>query len=205
MGDLMAYARTVRTRTVAGKTFRCSNRTYWHLRWTMFVLRLRFPKARLNIYQGCYHTGVAASAGTHDYDCVFDVWITGGVLGRDHWRAQHFLRAHGWAAWFRHTGTWAPRSAWHIHMISLPPGLSSNPTPFEIGKAYERLDIKVGRFIDGGYTTRGHVDASSQVDDYYAHALGLAGQHRAGDDPSWHPKYISRRVFHRSLWFRRTA
>lgn len=202
----MAYARTVRTRTVAGVTFRCSNRTYWHLRWTQFVLKARFPRARLAIFQPCYHRGVAASEGTHDWDAVLDVWIYGGVLGRDPWRAQKFLRYHGWAAWFRHTGPWAARSAWHIHMVSLPPGIkTSDPTPGQIGRAYKAIGLKVGKYIDGGLTTTGSTCATSQVDDYYAHALGLKGEHRAGDDPSWHPKYINRHIFHRSLWFRRNG
>jgi hypothetical protein len=200
----MAYGRTVRTRTVAGVTFRCSNRVYWHLRWTIWWLALHYPKARLHIYQGCYNTGVRLSAGTHDYDAVFDVWITGGVLGRDPWRAQRVLRGRGWAAWFRHTGSWAARTAWHIHMISLPSGLPAHPTALDVGKAYARLGLKVGRFIDGGWTTRGRIDASSQVVDYYRHALGLAGQHDSGDDPSWHPKYINRRVFRRRFWFNRS-
>lgn len=194
-------AGTIRTVKIAGQTFRASNRTIWHLLWTIFVLRVRFPKARLVIFQTCYHGGVEASAGTHDYDCVFDVWITGGVLGRDPWRAQRFLRAHGWAAFFRHTGSWASRSAWHIHMISLPPGLPAHPTALDVGKAYEALGIKVGEFIDGGYTTKGRVVATSQVVDFYKRALALADQHDTGDDPSWHPKNINKTVFRRGLWF----
>lgn len=200
----MARAGRVKTRTIAGSTFRCSNRVAWHLRWTIYRLRLRHPRSRLVIYQPCYHTGVAASAGTHDFDAVFDVWITGGRLGREPWRAQWFLRRRGWAAWFRHTGSWSARSAWHIHMVSLPPGLPANPTPLDVGRAYARLGIKVGRYIDGGYTTTGRVSASSQVDDYYAHALGLAGQHRAGADRSRFPDNINRTVFRRRLWFNRT-
>jgi hypothetical protein len=183
-------AGTVKTRTIAGTTFRCSNRTAWHLRWTIFVLRLRFPRARLVIYQPCYNTGVAASAGTHDYDAVFDVWIVGGVLGRNPWRAQRFLRARGWAAWFRHTGAFA--KAWHIHMISIPTGLRANPTASEVLAAYRRLGIRVGIYVPG------------QVDDYYAHAFGLKGLHRAGSDNSWFPNNINRRVFRRSWWFNRT-
>ena len=152
---MIRLAGTVKTRTIAGATFRCSNRVAWHLRWTIFMLRLHFPKARLVIYQTCYHTGVDASAGTHDYDAVFDVWIAGGVLGADPWRAQRFLRRCGWAAYFRHTGSWAARAAWHIHMISIPPGLPADPTPLQIGKAYAALGMKVGKYIDGGYTTTG--------------------------------------------------
>jgi len=60
----MARAGTVALRTVAGQTFHCSNRVYWHLLWTIFVLRVRFPKARLQILQTCYHSGVDLSKGT---------------------------------------------------------------------------------------------------------------------------------------------
>lgn len=198
-------AGTVALRTVVGVSLHCSNRTYWHLLWTIWFLRVRFPKARLQILQTCYHTGVDKSAHTHDFDCVLDVWIVGGVLGADPWRAQRFLRARGWAAWFRHTGPWAARSAWHIHMISLPPGLPRHPTALDVGKAYAALGIKVGEFIDGGYTTTGRVVATSQVVDYYMRAEGLAGEHAQNDDPSWHPADINKTVFRRSLWFNRTA
>lgn len=191
----MAKASTVRTVTLAGKTFRASNRTIWHLQWTILFLKLRFPKARLRIIQPCYHSGVAASEGTHDYDCVLDVWIDGGVLGKDPWRAQRVLRSLGWAAWFRHTGSWAARGDWHQHMISLPFLLMSNPSASDVGRAYSKLGLKVGKYIDGGFTTSGQTFTTSQVDDYYAHALGLASQHRAGEDPSWFPPNIGATVF----------
>lgn len=199
-------AGTVAQRTVAGVSFRCSNRTYWHLLWTIWWLRVRFPKARLQLLQPCYHVGVDASAHTHDFDCVVDVWIVGGVLGRDPWRAQKVLRKLGWAAWFRHTGTWAARSAWHIHMISLPSGLPAAPTALDVGKAYAALGIKVGLYIDGGYTTTGHVTATSQVVDYCTlHAEGLAGEHVQNDDLSWHPADFRTTVFRRAWWFNRVA
>lgn len=200
----MIRAGEIRTVTMLGRTFKASRRTIWHLRWTIWLLALRFPKARLNIIQTCYNTDprFRLSAGTHDFDCVFDVWITGGVLGSDPWRAQRFLRACGWAAFFRHTGTWAARSAWHIHMVSLPPGLPAHPTALDVGKAYAALGIKVGEFIDGGYTTQGRIVGSSQVVDYYRHDDALA-DHAA--DPSWHPKYINKSVFRRSWWFNRVS
>lgn len=180
-------AGTVKTRTIAGRTFRCSSRTAWHLRWTLWVLALRHPKARLRIIQTCYNTTIAASAGTHDYDAVFDVEI----LGMDWWQAQRFLRRRGWAAWFRHTGSWAPSSYWHIHMVSIPPGLRANPTSSEVLAAYGRLGIRVGVYVPG------------QVDDFYAHALGLKDQHRAGIDDSWYPDSINATVFRRRWWLNR--
>lgn len=130
----MASPSRIRTVTLAGKTFRASNRTIWHLQWTILYLKLRFPKARLRIIQPCYHSGVSASEGTHDFDCVLDVWIDGGVLGKDPFRAQRVLRRLGWACWFRHTGSWAARGDWHQHMISLPFLNMRNPS--EIGRAH---------------------------------------------------------------------
>lgn len=65
----------------------------------------------VQVIQGAYNTAVAASAGTHDYDAVLDVYIT-GVEWLD---AQRFLRANGWGAWWRYP----PSFTNHIHMISL--------------------------------------------------------------------------------------
>lgn len=180
-------AGTIKTRTVADVTFRCSNRVYWHLRWTIWVLALRFPKARLVILQPCYQPGYEKSAGTHDFDAVFDVWI----YGLDPWRAQRFLRRRGWAAWFRHTGSWAARSAWHFHMISIPPGLRANPSVAAILEAFRDLGIKVGEYVPG------------QIYDYFRHAFGLKGQHDSGDDDSWFPENINKTVFRRRWWFQR--
>lgn len=190
---------TVATRTIGGATFRCSQRTYDHLRSTRWRLRLRYPLARLVVIQGCYSNG-PLSAGTHSEDCVLDVRIT-GIPGRTterRWlKAQAFLRSHGWAAWWRHTGTWAPMGNWHIHMASIPPGLPSHPTAQQVGVAYLKLGTKVGKYIDGGYTTSSphKVTTSSQVVDYYNHAQGLAGQHNAGADATWFPADINQYVF----------
>lgn len=198
-------AGALREVTIAGWRFKASNRTIWHLRWTIFVLKVRFPRAILHIIQPCYHEGVDASAGTHDKDCVLDFWITGGVLGKDPWRAQKIMRKLGWAIWFRHTGTWVAKSAWHLHGISLPLGLPPHPTALDVGRAFKRLGIVVGEFIDGGYTTTGRVTTTSQVVDYFNHAEGLKGEHDQNDDPSWHPDDINATVFRRSWWFKRTA
>lgn len=186
----MSLAPLTRVR-IANVSFRCTARTAAHLRWTIRQLERRHPGAKLVILQPCYNTGVDASAGTHDFDAVLDVQI----IGLDWWEAQWFLRTCGWAAWFRHTGIWADRDAWHIHMVSLPPGLSSNPTPEQVGQAYVAMGLQVGEYIDGGFTTRGHVTSTSQVDDYYAHSIGLKGQHRAGLDGSRFPRDINATVF----------
>lgn len=171
---------------IAGVTFRASDRTQQHILQTIARLAVRHPGARLRIIQPCYNTGVARSAGTHDLDAVLDVEIDGLPGATDEarwWAAQRFLRECGWAAWFRHTGEWADRDAWHIHMISLPPGLSTNPTAADVDRAFEAIGLRVGEFVPG------------QVDDYFAGALGLKGQHRAGVDHSWFPPNINATVF----------
>lgn len=152
--------------TVASHTGRYGRRTLAHIQWTIAQLAKLHPGARLVIIQGCYNTGVALSAGTHDGDGVLDVEII-GLTWLD---AQWFLRQCGWAAWWRHTGSWAAQSEWHIHMVSL-----GCPGP-------------VGEFIPG------------QVDDYYRHALGLKGQHNSGDDPTEHPADIDATYFDFVLW-----
>lgn len=108
-------AATVSTHTIAGRTFRCSERTAAHLTHTIAKLKAAHPKARLVIIQPSYNTTVAASAGTHDKDAVFDFRID----NLDWWAAQRFLRTHGWACWFRHQGIWSNPASYHIHAISL--------------------------------------------------------------------------------------
>jgi hypothetical protein len=164
---------------IASRTFRATNRTAAHLEWTIEELERRHPGARLQIIQTCYHTGFKPSAGTHDFDGVFDV----SVDGLSWWTAQRFFRECGWAAWYRHTGSWAAQSKWHIHMCSIPPGLENAPTLADVDAAYAAAGIRVGQFVP------------AQVDDYFAHALGLAGQHRAGDDESWFPDDIAATIF----------
>lgn len=189
----------VAARTFGGNTFSCTDRTYQHLKSTRWRLRLRYPFAKLVVIQGPFNKTIAASAGTHDFDAVLDVRITGlpGRTTERRWlKAQAFLRSHGWAAWWRHTGTWAPMGNWHIHMASIPPGLPQHPTPEQVGRAYARLGTKVGKYIDGGWTTTGHTVATSQIVDYYNHAQGLAGQHASGIDTTWFPVDINKYVFH---------
>lgn len=101
-----------------GRYFKCSKRTSAHLDWTKNQLALKAKKDgkayRLIIIQGCFNTGVSASAGTHDYDSCLDVKIEGMTWAA----AQRFLRSCGWAAFWRKPsqGPWSD----HIHMISLP-------------------------------------------------------------------------------------
>lgn len=127
--------------TILGQTFYAGRRTAAHILWTIARLAIDHPGAQLVIMQTCYHTGVKLSAGTHDGDGVLDFRIDG--LG---WpEGQAWLRAHGWACWWRHTGAWLGVGAWHFHAVSL-----GCPGP-------------VGIYIPG------------QVNDYYADRSGLVG------------------------------
>lgn len=177
---------TVASRTIMGRTFKCSDWTAGHLQATIDDLAERYPESRLVIIQPCYNTGVDASAGTHDFDGVFDVQITGMTWSK----AQSYLRGQGWAAWHR---TPAQGFADHIHMATIPPGLSGRPTAAQVGAAYAKLGLKVGKYIDGGWTTsRPHkITATCQVADYFAHAYGLANAHTSGGDRSWFPADIA--------------
>jgi hypothetical protein len=112
------------TVTFGGRFFKCSQNTYAALLDTQARLAKAHPKAWIRVIQGCYNTGVAASAGTHDFDACLDVQIV-GLSWQD---AQDFLRKCGWAAWWRHTGSWASPSQWHIHMALRRPGARSAST-----------------------------------------------------------------------------
>lgn len=163
-------------RSVGGLTFRGGPRLFAHLDRTIAKLKERHPDARLRIFQGAYNTGVAASAGTHDFDNVIDLQIVGLTWAE----AQAFMRWTGWACWHR---TPAQGFSHHLHAISLPPGIPDNPTLAQIQAAFKAAGERVGEFVPG------------QVDDYYAHAYGLKGQHRAGSDPSPFPPNINATVF----------
>lgn len=178
--------------TRLGVTFTASRRTVAHLDKTIDAFNKQFPHARLHIIQPCYNKGVAASAGTHDFDAVFDFGWTGTLVqGQSieaQWaRLQHFLRRLGWGCWWRHTGSWAVASEWHVHGFSLPVGL-------------KRFATEVGEFIDGGASQGKPGEGSSQLVDYLDGSLGLAGEHTSGIDPSWRPYPIGSSVFRYWPW-----
>lgn len=177
----------VKTKTIAKRRFKASAWTAAHLQHTLDVLAEKHPGASLHIMQTSFHTGFEPSKGTHDFDGVFDVRIDGLTWAQ----AQRFLRSQGWAAWHRVP----PAFDHHIHMATIPPGLSGRPTPKEVGAAYKKLGIQVGKFIDGGITTHGKVVGSSQIVDYFAHAFGLSGQHTPDSDKSWFPKDIAKTIY----------
>ncbi|GAB3867423.1 hypothetical protein GCM10028801_41390 [Nocardioides maradonensis] len=170
------------TVTRLGHTFRASRRTVAWLDWIIADFARIFPRARLVMLQPCYDTGVAASAGTHDKDAVFDFGFI-GTLGRPtltwRWlRFQRFFRNHCAAAWWRHTGTWASPSAYHVHGFPLPADL-------------KHFTTEVGIYVDGG-ASQGHPGStSSQLVDYMNAAEGLAGQHAARMDRTYRPRRIA--------------
>lgn len=156
------------TTTVGDKTFRAGRRTADALDHFGDVLHNRHPYTHFHVMQPCYNSGVAASAGTHDKDCVVDIRID----GLDWWTTQRFAREMGWAAWYRHTGAWSASSDQHVHMALLP----------------ELLDLS-------NWTSHVGVYVPGQRDDYYRHAFGLAGEHNSGSDNSWFPDQINPTIF----------
>lgn len=160
--------------------FTCCRRTAAHLDYTKEELAKRHPGAVLVIIQGCYHRGVGASEGTHDYDCCLDFRI----LGLTWLEGQAFMRSLGWGGWWRRTwqGPWAD----HLHMFSLG---------FE-----PYTNIKVGKYVDGGMSLFGRQVTSSQVEDYYRKAWGLEGMHVPGSDDSWYPSDIRATIFNYEQW-----
>lgn len=124
------------------------------------------------VIQSAFNVGVEASAGTHDGDACYD-------LTRLDWRdwreSEHRYRALGGAAWYRFPPTFTD----HIHCVVL--GYVDPWKPPYVWSG-------VGVYIPG------------QVTDYYNRALGLAGQHDPGDDPTWHPDDIDATIAAFERW-----
>lgn len=148
---------------VAGRSFTCTRRTEAHLKWTIERLAKFHPGARLVLIQTCYNTSVEASAGTHDYDAVFDVQI----IGLSWPNAQRFLRSHGWAAWTREP----PTFGWHIHMLSIPPNGRTFPQRVGIYVPGQLADYRKRRSGLSGHSsdpTWHPADIDSTIFDYPA-------------------------------------
>lgn len=150
------------TVTLGGRTFDAGQRTVAHLLWTIAQLAKRFPMARLEVIQGCYNTGVEASAGTHDFDGVLDVRI----VGLDWWVAQKFLRQCGWAAWFR----FPPAFGLHIHMISIGcPGPVGIFVPGQLDDYYRHALGLKGQHDSGDDTSWFPADINNTIFDFPAY------------------------------------
>lgn len=164
-----------------GRTIQGSFRTLCHLNRLNNLALKRFG-VQIIVIQRDWNTGVAASAGTHDYDSTFDLWIP----GVNPWRQQRFFRHNGFAGWTRKP----PAFGWHYHGFTLPPREGKS-----ISDDFKVHGFKVGTYVDGGYSRYGRLVASSQIADYYNHAYGLAGQHGAGSDRTKFPKHIPNTIF----------
>lgn len=145
--------------TTGGHPVYGSRRSIAHLEATDQAARKEFGVG-LAILQSAYNVGVAASAGTHDKDKVYDVYIP----GVDWWTAQKFLRQQGWAAWFRYPPTFSA----HIHMVSLggntPVGVY---VPGQVADYYAHRDGLAGHAGDSSWHP---ADINKTIFDYAAWA-----------------------------------
>lgn len=164
-----------------GKRYKGTLRTVCHMARLNSLAKKQFGK-EIVVIQPDWNTGVAASAGTHDFDSTWDVYIP----GVDWWVQQRFFRRNGFGCWYRHP----PLFGYHIHGFTLPPREGES-----ISDDFKVAGIKVGKYVDGGYSTYGRLVTSSQIGDYYNHAFGLSGQHDAGSDRSWFPENIRATIF----------
>jgi len=148
------------------KQYKASLRTCAHQDY-MDLRAFRRYGTGIAVIQTPYNTGVPASAGTHDYDCMRDWWIPGVAW----WETQRFGRALGEFVWYRHP----PLFGNHCHGGTLP--------------------IPEGNVRSDDFATRVGIYVPGQLVDYYNHAFGLSGKHTPGSDKSWFPKDIDSTVF----------
>lgn len=174
-----------------GRSVKGSFRTLCHLNRINNLALHKYGK-EIVIIQRDWNTGVAASAGTHDFDSVWDLFIPGVPW----WEQQWFFRINGFGCWYRHL----PLFGNHIHGFSLPEREGQS-----ISDDFQVAGFKVGIYVDGGYSTRGHLVTSSQLLDYYNHAFGLSGQHTPGSDRSRFPKDIEATIFRLDNYVERRA
>lgn len=166
-------------KAASGKKVTGSLRTIAHLDVLDTLAKSDFGQG-IVVLQPPYNTGVRASAGTHDYDACIDLYIPGVA-----WRTQEtWLRKHGFGCWWRRP----PSFGNHIHGFTLPPREGR-----EVSDDWAAQGFKVGKYVDGGYSTTGHKYTSSQIEDYYNRRTGLAGH--AHDSGSTFPPNISATIF----------
>jgi hypothetical protein len=179
-------------RTVSGKKIIGSFRAIAHLDRLQALYKRRFGGRTFRVIQSMNNTGVTQSAGTHDYDFCVD--LDGpGVSWNDF---LIFMRWHGMAGWVR---TPAQGFSYHFHGFCLPPREGRS-----ISDDFKVHGFKVGKYVDGGYSTVGRLITSSQIADVYAHAFGLSGKHVPGSDKSPYPKSIAATVWDLNAHIRRT-
>lgn len=174
-------------KTSSGKRVTGSLRTIAHLDHLDTLAVKKYGK-HIVVFQPPYNTGVKASAGTHDYDACLDGYIPGVS-----WREQErFFRANGAGAWWRNKSQGFSN---HIHWLVLPPREGK-----DVSDDFRTAGFKVGKYVDGGWSTKGRRFVSSQIADYYDHRTGLTG-HRI--DPSWFPKDIAATIFDLPAYIKR--
>jgi hypothetical protein len=166
-------------KTTGGRLVTGSLRTIAHLD-RLNSLSIKKFSVGISVIQGPYNTGVAASAGTHDFDACLDVWIN----GVDGYVQQAFFRANGGGAYFR---TPAQGFSPHIHYFTLPEREGTDPSD-----DYRSGGFKVGVYVDGGWSTKGARVASSQIEDYYEERSALSGHL---PDPTWFPADKAATIF----------
>lgn len=157
-------------RTTGGKAVVGSLRSIAAIDYLNTLAIKKFGRG-VEVIQSAYNTGVRASAGTHDYDACFDVFIPGVPWAEQ----QAFFRANGSGAYWRKP----PAFGNHIHLFVLPPREGH-----VLSDDYRVLGFKVGKYVDGGWSLYGRKVTSSQLDDYYAKRNALSGH---AHDPSWFP------------------
>lgn len=165
-------------KTTGGKPVIGSFRTIAHLEHLNELAVAKFGIG-ISVIQGPNNSTVPASEGTHDYDACLDVWIN-GVSGT---AQQWFFRQHGAGAYWRKP----PSFGNHIHYFTLPPYIGP-----DVSRAYAQQGFRVGRYVDGGWSTEGRRTTSSQIEDYYEHKTALKGH---AHDPSPFPKDIRATIF----------
>lgn len=168
-------------RSYNGKKVVASLRTICHLD-RLNTLAVKHFDSAVTVIQPPYNTTVSASAGTHDFDACSDLCI----YGVGWYDQQRFFRANGFACWYRHP----PLFGNHIHGFTLPPHSGD-----AVSDDFDQRGFTVGIYIDGGWSTKGSLVTSAQIDDYYNHAFGLSGMHDPGSDNSWFPKSIESTIF----------
>lgn len=157
-GDKVRY----RSNTMYGGAVYVTERTAAHLDWTRERLQADDPSTDLVIIQGAFNTTVSASAGTHDFAACLDTYIPGWPFSE----AQTFLRAHGWAAWWRYP----PSFGHHIHMISLGyVGRVGVYVPGQVSDYYNHRTGLSGHYSDNSWHPK---DINSTIFDYDAYRAG---------------------------------
>ena len=178
-------------RDESGRTVKGSFRTICHLNRLNNLAVKKFGTG-VRVIQPPFNTTVPASAGTHDFDACMDLHIP----GEGWWDQQRFFRANGLGCWYRHP----PKFGNHIHGFTLPPREGQ-----VVSDDFAVAGLEVGIFVNGGFSHAGGQVTSSQIEDYYNHAFGLAGQHDPNSDTSWFPPDIEATIFDLERYIDRRA